>query len=255
MSVPIDKARKLQQECHRALSQPYLSICALTSLLDRMLACSPGMFLAPLPSAVEDCSPSSPSELPCHGTPEARTELAWWAADLETWDGRSILKPPAQLTIFSDASLLGWGAVCSTTSTGGQWSPTEANLHINALEFIVASFAVKAFHHRASYRPLHIKLLIDNTTAVSNYPVPDRLRSLEMGGPTRYPPPGGICAERGEPSGPSFSGLPLRVWRLAPGHCSVLQDSESDSLDLGARSVRISTEHSTSRLLCLEAGS
>ena len=52
-------------------------------------------------------------------------------------------------------------------STRGRWSPTEANLHINALELIAASFAVKAFHHRASYRPLRIKLLINNTTAVS----------------------------------------------------------------------------------------
>ncbi|XP_065185960.1 uncharacterized protein LOC135816787 [Sycon ciliatum] len=173
MSVPIDKARKLQQECHRALSQPYLSIRALASLLGRMVACSPGMFLAPL--QFRHLQQLKIAALRRHQsylatvrlTPEARTELTWWAADLETWNGRSILKPPAQLTIFSDASLLGWGAVCGTTSTGGQWSPTEANLHINALELIAASFAVKAFHHRASYRPLHIKLLIDNTTAVS----------------------------------------------------------------------------------------
>ena len=35
------------------------------------------------------------------------------------------------ITITTDASNLGWGAVCSGTKTGGPWSKDEADFHIN----------------------------------------------------------------------------------------------------------------------------
>ena len=36
--------------------------------------------------------------------------------------------------IFSDASLLGWGASCDLGQTGGHWLVTETGMSINALE-------------------------------------------------------------------------------------------------------------------------
>ncbi|XP_040266255.1 uncharacterized protein LOC120980933 [Bufo bufo] len=76
---------------------------------------------------------------------EAREELRWWIANLEKWNGRVIVGFQPELTIESDASLQGWGAHCNGVSTGGSWSAAESRLHINALELLAGSFAVKSF--------------------------------------------------------------------------------------------------------------
>ena len=57
------------------------------------------------------------------------------------------------LTIPSDASLQGCGAVCNGTRAGGHWSVQEKGLHINCLELIAGSFAIKIFakHRRNIY--------------------------------------------------------------------------------------------------------
>lgn len=53
----------------------------------------------------------------------------------------------------------------NNTSTGGRWSPTEAENHINYLELLAALFALRCFQNSISGK--HVKLMIDNTTAVS----------------------------------------------------------------------------------------
>ena len=57
---------------------------------------------------------------------------------------------------------MGWGIVINGTSTGGRWSPSEAENHINCLEVWAALFALKCFH----FQEKHVKIMIDNTTAV-----------------------------------------------------------------------------------------
>ena len=47
------------------------------------------------------------------------------------------------LMMESDASQLGWGAVCKGVWTGGLWSPVKRLAHINCLELTVAMSAVK----------------------------------------------------------------------------------------------------------------
>ena len=226
-----------------------------------------GSTAIPPPSAVEDCSPSSPSELPCHGTPDAGSQDG---ADVVGSRSRNLERSLDSQTSRSAHHILRcvparlgsgvrhneyWGSMVPYRGQSPhQCSGIDRCLILGeslSSPGLVPSSAHQVVDRQHDSRQLHQPLRRHAFPS----PVPDRLRPLEMGGPTRYPPPGGICAERGEPSGPSFSGLPLRVRRLAPGPCSVSQDSEGSSLDLGARSVRISTEHATSRLLCLEAGS
>ena len=52
---------------------------------------------------------------------------------------------PSIIIIQSDASKLGWRAVCGERKTGGRWTLTEAQSHINILELLVAFFALKCF--------------------------------------------------------------------------------------------------------------
>ena len=57
------------------------------------------------------------------------------------------------------------GAVCGERKTGGRWTPTEAQSHINILELLAAFFALKCFCK--NMQNIHVQLQIDNTTAVT----------------------------------------------------------------------------------------
>lgn len=64
---------------------------------------------------------------------------------MHAWNGRAIFGSHPDLVIESDASGLGWGARCGEVSTGGKWSSAEQTLHINCLELMAGSFAVKCW--------------------------------------------------------------------------------------------------------------
>ena len=47
-----------------------------------------------------------------------------------------IKSPQPDLILYTDASLLGWGATCQGVQIGGAWSLEERSLHINCLELL-----------------------------------------------------------------------------------------------------------------------
>ena len=53
---------------------------------------------------------------------DCKEELSWWIANMRKWNGKTLFKKEINLTIKSDASLTGWGAVCSHQRTRGSWS-------------------------------------------------------------------------------------------------------------------------------------
>ena len=90
-------------------------------------------------------------------------ELTWWQNNIST-SYKSIITPPVDVIIYSDAPLKGWGAAFEDMSTGGHWSPEEGNDHINILELKAALFAIKSFASKIKGK--HVKIMIDNTAAV-----------------------------------------------------------------------------------------
>ena len=97
-------------------------------------------------------------------SPPALTELKWWRDNAATLK-RDIQHDHPSSSIQSDASTLGWGAVFGTRKTGGRWTPSEAEYHINILELLAAFFALKCFCSHMSN--CHIQIQIDNTTALA----------------------------------------------------------------------------------------
>ena len=67
----------------------------------------------------------------------ALAEISWWKENINSAsndiDAQSRHGEP-DFIIFSDASLLGWGASCDLGQTGGHWLVTETGMSINALE-------------------------------------------------------------------------------------------------------------------------
>lgn len=99
-------------------------------------------------------------------TSKVKNQLIWWAENLP-FQKRDIVKSNVSVVLTSDASKLGWGASINGTSnkTGGQWTTQETKFHINYLELLAAFFALKAFCK--NHCDIHIKILLDNTTAIS----------------------------------------------------------------------------------------
>ena len=84
---------------------------------------------------------------------------------MSNWNGKSILTIEPEMAVESDASNQGWGASCQGTSTGGPWSAQERTWHINCLELLAATLALKTF--AKDKRGVSVLLKIDNTTAVA----------------------------------------------------------------------------------------
>ena len=67
--------------------------------------------------------------------------------------------------------------MCKGDKTGGRWTVTESNCHINELETLAAFFALELFC--PSMTNCHINIYIDNTTAVSYINAMGGTHSLE----------------------------------------------------------------------------
>lgn len=95
---------------------------------------------------------------------EMKGELKWWIDNLAT-EKRHISHGNPDLTITTDASLVGWAGICNGTKIGGRWTSLESVFHINVLELLAVCHAVKSFClHK---KDIHVKIYTDNTCVVS----------------------------------------------------------------------------------------
>jgi len=159
------------RSCQAVLKQETVTGRDLSRALGRMTAASQAVLLAPLCYSnlqqvrnLAYARAQSYEEVVALDT-RAKEELQWWNQFMENWNGKAILASKPQLTIKSDASLLGWGAHCGRVSTRGLWSPEERCRHINCLELMGVSLAVKAF--AKDRENLNIRLCMDNTTVIA----------------------------------------------------------------------------------------
>ncbi len=94
-----------------------------------------------------------------------RNDLRWWRDNIMI-SKRDIIVPPVDVTMYSDASMKGWGGhTADNDSTGGDWSMAEQNMHINELELRAAFLTLQAFCNHLSN--VHIRLMMDNTSAIA----------------------------------------------------------------------------------------
>ena len=90
-------------------------------------------------------------------------ELQWWNENVSKADN-DIKSSSPDLVISTDASLTGWGCHCEEISSGGQWTASEREFHINYLELKAVLMALEGFWSKVTKQ--HVRLMIDNTTAV-----------------------------------------------------------------------------------------
>ena len=95
--------------------------------------------------------------------PLTRSHLRWWACLDNLSRGQSFLPPAPQLTVFTDASLQGWGVAFQDRTFQGRW--TRSSRHINWLELRAVLSALQLLQFQLSGKP--VLFLLDNTTAVA----------------------------------------------------------------------------------------
>ena len=95
---------------------------------------------------------------------KAKSELHWWINHIEKAYNVIISHGRPNLTVTTDASETGWRTVCDHVSTGGHWSHTQSDNHINILELIAAYLGMQTFAKRKTN--FHVRMKIDHTTAV-----------------------------------------------------------------------------------------
>lgn len=91
-------------------------------------------------------------------------DFSWWKTNIMN-ASCPIRQNKYYLEIFSDASLTGWGIACNGETSGGFWSTSEAQNHINLLELKAAFIGLRCFAKDLVDK--EILLRIDNTTAIS----------------------------------------------------------------------------------------
>lgn len=95
---------------------------------------------------------------------KARKELDWWVRNvLKAY--KPINHGNPDLVITTDASKVGWGALCNAVSSGGNWTAIEAEHHINYLEMLAILLGLQTF--TKSRCKIHVRIMTDNTTAIS----------------------------------------------------------------------------------------
>ena len=92
-----------------------------------------------------------------------REDLEWWSKNLES-RVRYIKDYTFDKTIYTDASLTGWGATDGVRKIHGFWSEKEKQAHINFLELLTVKIALSELIKNA--KNIKVLLRIDNTTAI-----------------------------------------------------------------------------------------
>ncbi|CAL8096456.1 unnamed protein product [Orchesella dallaii] len=170
IELPPSKVETLKSKCINSLRKQTLSIHDLAELSGYLNAATPAMKYSPL--YIRELENIKTVELRNHNgnysakvslNDRARLDLQWWLKAMEK-PYQLIPNDSYDITLFSDASMSGWGATDTINSTKGSWSSYQQSLHINELELLAVYYGIQAL---VKIQNISILLRVDNTTAVS----------------------------------------------------------------------------------------
>ena len=206
IALPPHKIDAIQKEASQLLSAGSIQIRTLAHFIVTLVATKPVVPLGPLHfQALQDLKTPA---LICHQatyqslvqlSQAAQTDLQWWITQSPLPCSTTILRTEALVVTESDASRLGWGAVCQEVHTGGTWTPSELNYHINYLKLKGAFLALQSSVKEMSN--IGILIRMDDRTAITYI--------NKMGGPAMSQ----LCC------------LALQIWQWCQG-CNITLHAE-----------------------------
>ncbi|XP_038072519.1 uncharacterized protein LOC119741020 [Patiria miniata] len=90
--------------------------------------------------------------------------LRWWLVEANITQGRVFRPPRPSVLITTDASGYGWGATLHPRQVAGVWGPAHQSSHINVLEMLAVTYALK--HFQSDVRGQAVLVRCDNATVV-----------------------------------------------------------------------------------------
>ena len=154
LQAPSDKVKKIRAEARKLWqANAHPSAREVSRIVEKMSAVAQAILPAPLffRYLQRDLTQAlaynfQDYEALCPLSSKAKDELQWWTDHLPFWNGKDLwTNPSPNMTIESDASLMGWGATSDGINTGGPWNTQERRWHINCLEIPAAYLAVRTF--------------------------------------------------------------------------------------------------------------
>ena len=124
----------------------------LAKMIGKMVASETGvdyvaLFYKPLEKVKEHQLRINKGNFDCYIlSKEAKGHIQWWI-DHIPYANKTVMCSSPQFVIFTDALKFEWGAINKSTGdkTGGQWSPSEKDLHINILKLKSCQLALVSF--------------------------------------------------------------------------------------------------------------
>ena len=97
--------------------------------------------------------------------PDCQAAVTWWLTTPGLQGGVPMGPVCSRVTISTDASMRGWGAVCQGCSARGLWRPSWRGVHVNLLELEAVRRALMYFLPVSRGKPVLIRT--DNSAVVS----------------------------------------------------------------------------------------
>jgi len=171
LTLPITKKEAIYSICTLFLNKLFVAIRELAKLIGMLVATFPAVPMAPFyyRSLEKDKIRGLKfSKGNFDGTVKisdsSKSDLLWWVNNVYS-SKRIITTPSIDMTIYTDASLSGWGINDGYVPSGGPWKEEYKDKHINVLELIAIKFGVLAYCKYTS--PKHIRIMTDSTTAIA----------------------------------------------------------------------------------------
>ena len=95
--------------------------------------------------------------------PLCQEDLLWWSWAIQQRKGVDLSLPVPDLSFYSDASDVGWGAIVGENQVSGVWTPSQRELSINLREMMAVQKGLLEFS--SLLRGKTIALFCDNVTS------------------------------------------------------------------------------------------
>lgn len=169
----LERKQKILERCSRLMEEGFSTIRELAQLIGQVVASFQGVKFGPLwyrnmeydkVNALKQNKGNYDAVV--FFSEEAKVEMKWWCDNIMAcYNDVDADRGDPDLVIYTDASLTGWGCSSEIGRTGGHWDSVEAQNSINVLELKAALLALQSLVKDKSN--LHIRLMMDNTTAVA----------------------------------------------------------------------------------------
>lgn len=169
ISLPLQKIQSVRDRISRALHAPRLKASQCLEIVGTMVFMTPMVKwalwrLRPFQSGFLQQWKTGDKNQVIHITSTMKNSLFWWLQRKNLLTCHSI-SPISWVTVTTDASCTGWGALCGSNLAQGKWDTCLPDPGSNVLELRAAWYALQSFSHVLKW--VSVLLRMDNTTVVT----------------------------------------------------------------------------------------